>query len=218
LRPYWDREARGRLRAGRHPLAFEQLTTIDDHQTHMQVVEYLVSVQKQYHQSSRRRVASSAEFGSLDPGLRQGDGNLESHAFDIVSNHEKPRRPTTVIAGSGMCTGGRIVNYLKAMLGDKRTGVLFVGYQAAGTPGRDIQKYGPGQGYVVLDGERVDIRAGVHTLGGYSAHGDLVRFVNRMRHLRREVRLAHGDEGAKQALKQLLEQECPGVRVSIGRL
>jgi len=41
-----------------------------------------------------------------------------------------------------MCAGGRVVNYLKAMLGDARNDVLFVGYQAAGTPGRDILKYG----------------------------------------------------------------------------
>ena len=51
-----------------------------------------------------------------------------------------------MIAGSGMCTGGLIVHYLKALLGDQRTDILFVGYQAEGTPGRMIQEYGPGQG------------------------------------------------------------------------
>ncbi len=123
LREHWDNEARRKLTAGRHPLAFEQLTTIDDHATHLRSVEYL----------------------------------------------SRSARPAIVIAASGMCSGGRIVNYLKAMLGDPRHDVLFVGYQAAGTPGRAIQTYGPRGGYVDLDGRRIDIHAGIHTLGGYSA-------------------------------------------------
>ena len=64
---------------------------------------------------------------------------------------------------------GRILNYLKAILGDPRHDVLFVGYQARGTPGREIQKYGPKGGYAVLDGQHYPIRAAIHTLGGYSA-------------------------------------------------
>jgi Cft2 family RNA processing exonuclease len=61
-----------------------------------------------------------------------------------------------------MCSGGRIVNYLKAMLGDPRHDVLFCGYQAAGTPGRAIQTYGPKGGYVDLDGQRIDPRRHPH--------------------------------------------------------
>ena len=51
-------------------------------------------------------------------------------------------RPCVVLAGSGMCDGGRIVNYFKAMLGQSRNDVVFVGYQAEGTPGRDILRGG----------------------------------------------------------------------------
>jgi metallo-beta-lactamase family protein len=114
-----------------------------------------------------------------------------------------------VIAAGGMCQGGRIVNYLKALLGDPRTDVLLVGYQARGTPGRDIQVYGPRGGYVLLEGERYPIRAKVHTLAGYSAHGDqfnLVNFVGRMRHWPQRVRLVHGEFAARQALKAALEE------------
>jgi metallo-beta-lactamase family protein len=161
LRPFWDREARRRLRAGRHPLSFEQLTTIDSHQDHEHAVAY-----------------------------------LRRHA-----------RPCVVIAAGGMCGGGRIVNYLKALLGDERTDVLLVGYQARGTPGRDIQRYGPRGGYVMLDGHKFTIRARVHTLPGYSAHADqhnLVDFIRRMRYPPREVRLVHGDQDARQALRDQL--------------
>jgi len=113
-------------RARRHPLSFEQLTTIEGHPAHLETIASL----------------------------------------------QKTRRPAIVLAASGMCAGGRIVHDLKAFLGDPRTDILFVGYQAAGTPGRAIQRYGPQQGDVELDGARYPIRAGVHVVSGYSAHAD----------------------------------------------
>jgi metallo-beta-lactamase family protein len=106
-----------------------------------------------------------------------------------------------------MVAGGRIVNYLKAMLGDPRHQMLLVGYQAPGTPGAAIQRYGPRGGWVELDGQRHIIRAGVATISGYSAHADqrdLLNFVKRMRHLPGAVRLVHGDAGARAALRQQL--------------
>ena len=156
LQPFWDAEARARVRAGRQPLSYDQLVAIDSHEEHLANV---------------RRLARS-------------------------------REPAVVIAASGMCAGGRVVNYLREMLGDPRHDVLFVGYQARGTPGHAIQTYGPRGGYVELDGERVDIRAGIHILSGYSAHADrddLTRFVTRMRHLPGEVRLVHGEDAVRAA-------------------
>jgi metallo-beta-lactamase family protein len=173
LREHWDREARRRVEADRHPLDFDQVLTIDDHATHEQTVHYLA-----------RRI-----------------------------------RPAIVIAASGMCAGGRIVNYLKAMLGDPRHDILFVGYQAVGTPGRDIQHYGPRGGYVMLDGQRYDIRAAVHTLSGYSAHADrdgLIRFVTGMRCKPRKVILVHGDREAKVSLREALRERLPEAEVVVG--
>ena len=170
LRPFWDAEARQRVLSGRHPLAFEQMTTVDSHDDHENAVRLLA---------------------------RSG-------------------RPCIVVAGSGMCTGGRIVNYLKALIGDPRTDIVFVGYQARGTPGRAVQQYGPGGGYVVLDGRRYDIAARVHTLGGYSAHADrtnLVNFIRRMRRGPAEIRLVHGDAEARAGLAAALAAQVPGVSV-----
>jgi metallo-beta-lactamase family protein len=113
-----------------------------------------------------------------------------------------------------MCSGGRIVNYLKAMIGDARTDILFSGYQAAGTPGRAIQKYGSRGGYVVLDGQRYDIRARIHTISGYSAHADqqnLVNFIKRMRKQPKQVRLIHGEPDAQESLRK--EFEALGITV-----
>ena len=172
LKSLWDAEARRRVRAGRHPLSFEQLTTIDSHREHLQTVSYLANT----------------------------------------------GRPAIVIAASGMCAGGRMMNYLKALLPDKRTDVVFVGYQAQGTPGRDIQKYGPRGGYVYLDDERIDIRAGVYTLSGYSAHADqqdLLNFIKRMRYRPETVRIVHGDDEAKARLKIEIERMDPKIRAII---
>lgn len=135
---------------------------------------------------------------------------VDSHAEheQTVEYLAKTGRPAVVIAASGMCAGGRIMNYLKAMLGDVRHQVLFVGYQGTGTPGRDIQKYGPQGGWVDIDGQRIDIRAGVASVSGYSAHADqknLLNFVKRMRRWPHTIRLIHGEQTARAALKEELE-------------
>ncbi len=105
------------------------------------------------------------------------------------------------------------------MLGDPRHNVLFCGYQAAGTPGRDIQAYGskPG-GYVQLDGQRFDIRAGIHTLGGFSAHADqkdLLNFVNCIPQPPLQVRIVHGDDKAKATLAQCIRDFKKNIEVVI---
>jgi len=134
---------------------------------------------------------------------------VDSHQAHLamVNRLAQTAQPAVVIAGNGMCTSGRIVNYLKAMLGDERHDVLFVGYQAEGTIGRQIQRFAPHGGYVELEGQRYPIRVQVHTLGGYSAHADqkgLIGFVTRMKHWPSEIRIVHGDPKAKQMLQQAL--------------
>lgn len=151
--------------------------------------------------------------------LKDGRNPLAFRNLLTVDNHKahqamvnrlaQTAQPAIVIAGNGMCSSGRIVNYLKAMLGDERHDVLFVGYQAEGSPGRQIQRFGPRSGYVEFDGQRYDIRAQVHTIGGYSAHADqlgLVRFVTRMSAWPNEIRLVHGDKPARRALADALRE------------
>lgn len=146
---------------------------------------------------------------------------IDSHADHqrIVNYLTQTARPAIVIAGGGMCSGGRIVNYLKAMLGDKRHNVLFVGYQARGTPGHAIQSYGPKGGYVDLDGERFNIRAGISSIGGYSAHADqngLVEFVTGMQQWPTEIRVVHGEQKAKEALAAQLHKQYKQVNRPLG--
>jgi metallo-beta-lactamase family protein len=135
---------------------------------------------------------------------------VDSHQAHLamVRHLASTARPAIVIAGNGMCSSGRIVNYLKAMLHDSRHDVLFVGYQAQGTPGHAMQLYGPRGGYVDLDQERYKIAAKINTIGGYSAHADqqgLLRFVTGMRRWPEQVRIVHGDAKAKRELGEHLK-------------
>lgn len=119
----------------------------------------------------------------------------------------KSGKPAIIIAGSGMCTGGRVVNYLKAFLGKENTDVLFVGFQGEGTPGRAIQNCQGGQGKVWLDHEEIFVKAKTYTLTGYSAHADqsdLMHFVEGIATKPKEIRLVHGEEQAKTALREKL--------------
>lgn len=99
--------------------------------------------------------------------------------------------PAIIIAGSGMCTGGRIVDHLKHGLDDPKNDIFFVGYQAEGTPGRRIIE------------KKTPVKAGVHILTAYSAHADqrvLVDWVRSMPQPPQEIRLVHGDEEARRTL------------------
>lgn len=93
-------------------------------------------------------------------------------------NHESG--PFMVIAGSGMCTGGRILHHLKYNLWRPGTRVLFVGYQGEGTLGRLLVE---GKREVNIFGEPIAVKAHIDTLGGFSAHagqGDLLHWFERV--------------------------------------
>lgn len=182
-----------------------QLPIILDSPLATRFTEAYRSLQPYWNQEARERVE-----GGRNPLAFNNLIMIDSHADHIaVVNHlTQTARPAIVIAGNGMCSGGRIVNYLKAMLHDPRHDVLFVGYQAQGTPGHVIQQYGPKGGYVDLDGERFDIQAKVTSIGGYSAHADqkgLVEFVTGMREWPTKIRIVHGEPSARSELVKQLE-------------
>jgi metallo-beta-lactamase family protein len=118
-----------------------------------------------------------------------------------------------IIAGSGMCNGGRIVHHLKHNLPDQRNHVIIVGYQANGSTGRRLVD---GQASVRIHGQDVQVRAKIHTVGGLSAHGDqddLARWYECMKN-RPPVWLVHGEREAQQQFSQYLS-ERNGAKVHI---
>ncbi len=92
---------------------------------------------------------------------------------------EKTPNPKIIMAGSGMSTGGRVISHEKYYLDNPDAEILFVGYQAAGTLGRQLQD---GAKKVTIYGEEKKVRAKIDSIAGYSSHKDsdhLVEFVGK---------------------------------------
>lgn len=110
-----------------------------------------------------------------------------------------------IIAGSGMCDGGRIRHHLQQRLSNPHTTVLIVGFQAAGTLGRELVD---GARKVRLFGEEIPVRARIATLGGFSAHADqsaLLAWLAHMRAAPHELFLVHGEPRASDALAAAID-------------
>jgi metallo-beta-lactamase family protein len=113
------------------------------------------------------------------------------------------RSGVIVIAGSGMCNGGRIIHHLKHNLEHEDTQVLITGYQARGSLGRRLVN---GDSSVRIYGRDIPVRATVHTVGGLSAHGDqddMARWYEHMEN-RPPVYLVHGEVESQEAFKKYL--------------
>ncbi|GAK56909.1 metallo-beta-lactamase family protein RNase [Candidatus Vecturithrix granuli] len=149
--------------------------------------------------------------------LHSGDHPLNFERLQIVKSYQEHQEllrmsdPAIIIAGSGMCTGGRIIDHLVQGLEDPRTDVFFVGYQAQGTPGRNILYYSQKpDGYVWLDRQKVFIRAKIHELSGYSAHADqqdLLNWVKAIPEKPQIIKLVHGEPEAQETLRSRLQQQ-----------
>jgi metallo-beta-lactamase family protein len=108
-----------------------------------------------------------------------------------------------IIAGSGMCTGGRIRHHFKQRIWDSRNTVIFCGYQAQGTLGRLLVD---GKENIKIFNESYRVKAQIETLGGFSAHAgqsELIEWVSNFTKSPRLV-LVHGDPEALETLSQKL--------------
>ena len=134
-----------------------------------------------------------------------------STAESMVINRVKSG--AIVIAGSGMCNGGRIRHHLRHNISRRECHVIIVGFQAPGTLGRRLVD---GEQEVKIKGQWLQVKARVHTVGGLSAHGDendLVRWFKSFRN-RPPVWLVHGETRAARSLEQKLQNEA-GTRATV---
>lgn len=118
-----------------------------------------------------------------------------------------------IIAGSGMCNGGRIVHHLKQNISRNGTHIMIVGYQAHGTLGRKLVE---GDNKVKIHGDMYRVRAQVHTVGGLSAHADaddLSRWAGSF-DKGTAVHVVHGESQSKQDFRDRLEREL-GLRADV---
>ncbi len=144
--------------------------------------------------------------------LSRGDRIFSFPLLFSAASVEASRRiedlepPYVVIAGSGMVTGGRIIEHLKRHLPERNTFVVFVGFQAQGTPGREILKRRP---EVKLDKVWVENRVRIFRIEAFSAHADQEELLSWLRGFKKipsRIFLSHGEPGARAALRRAIEE------------
>ncbi len=116
------------------------------------------------------------------------------------------KSPCVIVASSGMANGGRVVHHLKRRLGDERSAVIFTGYQASGTRGRQLVS---GAKRVRIHGESVSVRAEILSLRGLSAHGDsddLLHWCESLAASPERIFLNHGEDDSRKALAVRLRE------------
>lgn len=140
----------------------------------------------------------------------------ESRALNQV------RGPCLIMAGSGMCTGGRIMHHLRYNLPLAQTTVLIVGFQSRGSLGRALVD---GKKIVTIQGQKIPVRASIQTMGGLSGHAgqsDLMQWFGSLAASRPRVILTHGEDNARNALRGMiadryqLKAECPRLGAVLG--
>lgn len=171
-----------------------------------------------------------------DPDVRPRAATLP-HVFDVPGLQEvrdvelskalnNPAMPSVIISASGMASGGRVVHHLAHQLPDERNTVLLVGFQAAGTRGRQLLE---GARELRLVGRHVRVRAQVRDLPAYSVHadaGELDDWVAAAPRVPDDVYVVHGEKHASEALAARLAERLdvcavvpyPNERVRLDRL
>ncbi|MBN8836172.1 MAG: MBL fold metallo-hydrolase [Sphingobacteriia bacterium] len=117
------------------------------------------------------------------------------------------RRSKIIIAASGMLTGGRVLEYMKHYVTEKRNTVLLIGYQAEGTRGRALKE---GSHEIKIHGRYFPIKAEIKEVSGLSAHADqseLLQWLKHFKHLPEKIFLVHGEPSAQEALRVKIHDE-----------
>ena len=152
----------------------------------------------------------------LDPDVqvgRKGVRGFFTERMTMVASPQQSKelvaskRPAVVIASSGMATGGRVLYHLAAALPDPRNTVMFAGYQAAGTRGRQLVE---GASHVRMKGREIPVAARIEKLDSMSAHADadeVLRWLSGFKRAPRMTYLVHGEPDALDALRARIASE-----------
>jgi metallo-beta-lactamase family protein len=152
----------------------------------------------------------------LDPDMQTRRGQVSAFTtrrFTAIASPQQSKEvqaspaPCIVVSASGMATGGRVLHHLKAALPKARNTVLFVGYQAAGTRGRQLVE---GAETVKIHGQFVNVAARIERIDSMSAHADADEIMRWLRGFTRppeKTYLVHGEPPAQAALKSRIEAE-----------
>ncbi|OGL73105.1 hypothetical protein A3E39_04395 [Candidatus Uhrbacteria bacterium RIFCSPHIGHO2_12_FULL_60_25] len=175
----------------------------------IKVTEVMRSYPEYYDREALERVMVGDDL--LDfPGLHRTESRDQSKAIN------EAQRPKIIIAGAGMMNGGRIQHHLVRYLGDPKSTVLIIGYQAAGTLGRRLYS---GEKHVDVLSERVTVKATVTSIGAFSAHADqkkLLTWLHEAKSPPTRVYCTHGEEAAAAALATRITEDL-GIQADVPR-
>ena len=157
----------------------------------------------------------TAVYRKWDNLLRKNCQKYKHHPFEfpqlnLIKDVEDSKkindinRGAVIIAGSGMCNGGRILHHLKHRIWNPKNTILFVGYQAKGTLGREIID---GAKFIKIFHEEIVVRAKIVTINGFSAHADqkqLLEWMNEFQNLDR-IFLIHGEYDKQIVFKSVIK-------------
>ncbi len=155
----------------------------------------------------------SSRSYELDPDVRAGRGEMSAFCtrrFQFVPSTAKSidlacsKAPAIIVSSSGMATGGRVLFHLASALPDPRNTVLFTGFQAAGTRGRDLLD---GAREVKIHGQMVPVAARIERIESMSAHADraeILRWLSGFDRPPRVTYLVHGEPGPMDALRDAI--------------
>ena len=145
-------------------------------------------------------IAAEGDPSRYLPGLRLTRTVEESMAINRIQGG------AIIIAGAGMCNGGRILHHFRYHLSRPSTRLVIVGFQAAGSLGRQLVD---GVEQVKVMGDTLAVKAKVHTIGGFSAHAgqnELLGWASAFR-THPVFYLVHGEPSAQQALQNAMQAQ-----------
>ena len=154
-----------------------------------------------YFDTEMRRLIEEHRSPFDFPGLVMARSVEDSKAINRITGS------AIILAGAGMCTGGRIKHHLVRNIARPESTILFVGYQAEGTLGRQIVE---GARQVRILGETLPVRARVARIEGFSGHADrseLLRWASRLRDTPRRAFVIHGEPEVAEHFRATLEKE-----------
>lgn len=150
------------------------------------------------------QLSDELQYSSGDPFSFAWLEPTTTREQSVAINKVKER--SIIIAGSGMCNGGRIMHHLKHRLWNPKNSIVFVGYQVRGTLGRSIVD---GQKLIKIYGEDIIAKAKIYTINGFSAHADQSELIEWIRPIEglKNVCLIHGETDKMEVFAKAIKDE-----------
>ena len=176
------------------------------------MADLVTGIYRRYHDCYDTKTCAKITRGDL-PFEFKGLSFAVTPAQSIAIREVRP--PFIVVAGSGMCNGGRILGHLTTFAPRASTSIMFVGWQGAGTAGRKLID---GAKQIDIEGKTILVNARIETLNGFSAHADQSGLLDWARFIPGPPKLwlvNHGEESQACRLAELLEKELGGKGVAV---